>query len=42
MNKYIVFDIDGKKTVACVVEKGKNEVYETIGSDTREESKVKH
>jgi transposase len=33
MNKYIGFDIDDKKTVACVLERGKNEVYETIGSD---------
>jgi len=25
MDKYIGFDIDSKKTVACVVEKGKKE-----------------
>lgn len=33
MSKYIGFDIDDKKIVACVVEKGKSDVYETIGSD---------
>jgi transposase len=33
MSKYIGFDMDDKKTVACVVEKGKRDVYETIGSD---------
>ena len=33
MNKYIGFDIDCNKTVCCVVESGKNELYQTIGSD---------
>ena len=33
MDKYIGFDIDCKKTVACVVQKGKNDMYATIGSD---------
>ncbi len=33
MDKYIGFDIDCKKTVCCVVENGKNDVYKTIGSD---------
>src|SRR3989304_10479823 len=33
MNKYIGFDIDSNKTVACVVESGKNDLYQTIGSD---------
>jgi transposase len=33
MSKYIGFDIDDKKTVVCVVERGKKDVYETIGSD---------
>ena len=33
MSKYIGFDIDDKKTVACVVEKNRREIYETIGSD---------
>ena len=33
MSKYIGFDMDDKKTVACVVEKGKRDVYKTIGSD---------
>ena len=32
MSKYIGFDIDDK-IVACVVEKGKRDVYATIGSD---------
>ena len=33
MDKYIGFDIDCKKTVACVVQKGKKDMYATIGSD---------
>lgn len=33
MDKYIGFDIDSKKTVACVVENGKKEQYTTIGPD---------
>ena len=33
MNKYIGFDIDSKKTVACVVEKGKKERFATIRAD---------
>jgi len=33
MNKYIGFDIDSKKTVACVVEKGKKERFATIRTD---------
>jgi len=33
MNKYIGFDIDNKKTVACVVQKGRRELYQTFGSD---------
>lgn len=33
MDKYIGFDIDCKKVVACVVEDCKREVYETIGPD---------
>ena len=33
MDKYIGFDIDCKKTVACVVQNGKNDLYATIGSD---------
>ena len=33
MNKYIGFDMDSKKTVACVVQNGKNDFYATIGSD---------
>lgn len=35
MDKYIGFDIDSKKTVACVVQKGKKEVYATMSSDVR-------
>jgi len=33
MDKYIGFDIDCKKTVACVVQDGKKDLYATIGSD---------
>ena len=33
MDKYIGFDIDCKKTVACVVQSGKNDIYQTIGTD---------
>jgi hypothetical protein len=33
MNKYIGFDIDRKKIVACVVENGKKDIYQTLKSD---------
>ena len=33
MDKYIGFDIDDKKTVACVVQKDKKDVYETMQMD---------
>jgi len=33
MNKYIGFDIDSKKIVACVVENGKKDIYQTLKSD---------
>jgi len=33
MDKYIGFDIDNKKTVACVVEKGKKDAYATLPTD---------
>lgn len=33
MNKYIGFDIDCNKTVCCVIESGKSDIYQTIGSD---------
>ena len=33
MSKYIGFDIDCKKTVACVVENGKKDNYQTLGPD---------
>ena len=33
MDKYIGFDIDCKKTVACVVQNGKKDVYATFGPD---------
>ena len=33
MDKYIGFDIDCNKTVACVVENGKKDLYAMIGSD---------
>lgn len=35
MDKYIGFDIDCKKVVACVVQKGKPEIYQTIGPDVQ-------
>jgi hypothetical protein len=34
MDKYIGFDIDSKKIVACVVENGKKDIYQTLRSDT--------
>lgn len=33
MDKYIGFDMDCKKTVACVVEAGKADIYQTLGPD---------
>ena len=33
MDKYIGFDIDCKKTVACVVENGEKDFYATIEPD---------
>ena len=33
MDKYIGFDIDDKKTVACMVQKGKKDIYDTIKTD---------
>ena len=30
MDKYIGFDIDDKKTVVCVVQNGKKDVYDTV------------
>ena len=33
MDKYIGFDIDDKKTVVCVVQSGKKEIYDTIPTD---------
>jgi transposase len=33
MDKYIGFDVDSKKTVACVVQKGKKDVYQTLPSE---------
>jgi transposase len=33
MNKYIGLDMDGKSTVCCVIETGKQDRYQTIGSD---------
>ena len=31
--KYIGFDIDSKKTVACVVQEGHKNVYQTLPTD---------
>ena len=33
MDKYIGFDIDSKKTVACVVQKGQKDKYTTLKTD---------
>ena len=33
MDKYIGFDIDDKKTVACIVQNGKKDVYQTMQTD---------
>lgn len=33
MDKYIGFDIDCKKTAACIVQNGKKEVHQTLASD---------
>jgi transposase len=33
MDKYIGFDIDDKKTVACIVQKNKNDIYQTLPTD---------
>jgi transposase len=33
MDKYIGFDIDDKKTVTCIVEKGKQDRFQTLSSD---------
>ena len=33
MDKYIGFDIDSKKTVACIVQKGEKDRYTTFKTD---------
>jgi hypothetical protein len=33
MDKYIGFDLDSKKTVACVVQKGEEDRYTTFKTD---------
>jgi len=35
MEKYIGFDIDDKKTVACIIQKGKKERYKKISTDIK-------
>jgi transposase len=35
MDKYIGFDIDDKKTVACLIEKGKKERYQKLQTDIK-------
>ncbi len=35
MDKYIGFDIACKKTVACVVQKGKPDNYDTLPTDVK-------
>lgn len=39
MDKYIGFDIDDKKTVACVVQKGKKDKYATLRTDIEQMKK---
>ena len=34
MDKYIGFDVDSKKTVACVIQKGEKDRYTTLKTDT--------
>lgn len=36
MDKYIGFDIDSKKTVACIVQKGKKDQYTTLKTDIKQ------
>ena len=36
MDKYIGFDIDDKKTVACIIEKGKKERFSKLKTDIKE------
>jgi len=33
MDKYIGFDIDSNKTIACVMQKGKKDMYTTLKTD---------
>jgi transposase len=44
MSKYIGFDIDSKKIVACVVENGKKDIYQALGPDIESMRKflIKH
>jgi len=39
MDKYIGFDIDSKKTVACVVQKGKRDKCTRLGTDIEQMQK---
>jgi hypothetical protein len=39
MDKYIGFDIDSKKTVVCVVQKGKKDKYTTLKTDIGQKKK---
>ena len=40
MDKYIGFDIDSKKKVACVVQKGEKDRYTTFTTDNRDTGTV--
>jgi len=40
MEKYIGFDIDSKKTIACVVQKDKKDRFTTIKTDHRAHEKL--
>lgn len=33
MDKYIGFDVDSKKTVACMIQPGKKDIYQTLDTD---------
>jgi len=39
MDKYIGFDIDSKKTIACVLQKGQKEKFTTLKTDIEQMKK---
>ena len=42
MDKYIGFDIDSKKTIACVVQKGRKDKYTKLKTDIEQMRKFLH